>query len=319
MDLSRLNLVQDAPLGARVSMRVAEPSGAQSDVVGEVVRYGGDHLEIQPWDRGPVMVALDSIVACRQVPAKALRPRSSAADLERLASHQWPGLRMVRLGGWEIRLGDGCTKRANSALAEGDPGLALADAVRRVEEVYTEAGLAPRLEVVVGEAPHPARDLCLALGWQPEGATCFLVTDLRQATEVPDDAGVEVVTTWTPSPDDAWLAGPSRGRSLFGRIVTAAPADYLALRMGAESGDVVATARVARTADWAGLSCLWVAPEVRGRGLGRRLLHEITGHSLADAARFAYLQVEESNEMALAWYLRAGWQEHHRYAYLRRV
>lgn len=308
MDLSRV-----APLGTRVSIRYADPDGAERDAVGEVVRYAGTHLELQPWDRGPLLIPLAGIRACRQVPPRAIRPSSPPADIERLASHQWPGLTMVRLGGWEIRRGNGCTRRANSTLPEGDPGTPLARAVEEVIRLYEEQGLVPRFRVAAREGErHGVAEDCASRGWSSEAPSRVLVADLRRLT-APTQGDDALVLSWADAPDADWLRSHA-GDASFAGVVSAAPARYLTAR---SSGEAIGVARLAHTADWVGISSLWVDPAHRGHGAGRTLMAALLGEARRAGARFGYLEVADDNTLARDWYLRQGWQEHHRYAYWR--
>ena len=72
------------------------------------------------------------------------------AELEAVAARGWRAPDEARLGGWLLRAADGFTGRANSALAVGDPGLPLADALTRVCDWYAARGLPPMVAV-----PHP--------------------------------------------------------------------------------------------------------------------------------------------------------------------
>ena len=51
------------------------------------------------------------------------------AELEAVAAQGWRAPEEAPLGGWLLRAAEGFTGRANSALAVGDPGLPLADAL----------------------------------------------------------------------------------------------------------------------------------------------------------------------------------------------
>ncbi len=118
------------PRGIRVSVRHLDSDAVAHDLVGEVVDVAAEHLTVLPWDRGAQTVDLSRVVAWRRVPPKTVRPSSTPADMARLVARAWPGLEVERLGGWELRASGGYTRRANSALCEGDPGTDVADRVR---------------------------------------------------------------------------------------------------------------------------------------------------------------------------------------------
>ena len=54
---------------------------------------------------------------------------------------------------------------------------------------------------------------------------------------------------------------------------------------------------------------MWVAPRVRGLGLGRRLLHELERHAARAGARSARLETNRSLTEAIELYRRSGYRE----------
>ena len=79
----------------------------------------------------------------------------------------------------------------------------------------------------------------------------------------------------------------------------------------AEDGRLVGMARGHMTADprVADLYGMWVAPEARGRGAGRRLLDAVAGWARAQGALRLVLWVAEDRPEARALYARAGFVE----------
>ena len=62
-------------------------------------------------------------------------------ELEIIAAKGWRAPEEERLGGWLLRAAQRFTGRANSALAAGDPGIPLAEAVLAVRRWYAEREL----------------------------------------------------------------------------------------------------------------------------------------------------------------------------------
>jgi DNA-binding MarR family transcriptional regulator len=54
---------------------------------------------------------------------------------------------------------------------------------------------------------------------------------------------------------------------------------------------------------------MWIAPQARGLGLGRRLLEKLEAHALAGGARVAHIETSADLTEALALYRSAGWVE----------
>jgi ribosomal protein S18 acetylase RimI-like enzyme len=66
------------------------------------------------------------------------------------------------------------------------------------------------------------------------------------------------------------------------------------------------------------LSCLGVEARARRRGVGRALTRAAVHAAVAEGARRAFLQVEESNEVALELYADLGFTPAERYHYRQR-
>jgi N-acetylglutamate synthase len=71
-------------------------------------------------------------------------------DLEVIAAKGWRAPEEERLGRWLLRAAQGFTGRANSALAAGEPGVPLAEAVLAVRRWYAERKLPAMVAV-----PYP--------------------------------------------------------------------------------------------------------------------------------------------------------------------
>src|SRR5215475_5872296 len=92
----------------------------------------------------------------------------SIDDLERAATSGWQATEQERLGDWLLRAASGFTGRANSALAAGDPGRPLTEAIEAVCRWYAARGLPPMIAVSypAGQPGESALDRLLAsLGW----------------------------------------------------------------------------------------------------------------------------------------------------------
>ncbi len=237
----------------------------------------------------------------------------------------WPPLRAhVTPDGWRVGISGGFTRRANSALPLGHPAN-LAAAVGRVEAVYDEAGLATVFRVGTGAPPALADELA-ARGYAERARTDVLVRAVEPVATRPlahgggraarDGDGPHVQVA--DEPDAAWLRaflGLKQGADadVARAVLTGAPAQYLT---AVAQGVVVGTLRVACTEQWAGLSCLAVAPEARRSGLGTALTRHGLALAYGHGAHRAFLQVEAANVDAAALYARLGFVLADGYRYL---
>nr|WP_284303448.1 hypothetical protein [Mobilicoccus caccae] len=200
-----------SPALRRVSVRRRLPGGEVGDVVGHLLEETKDSWSILPEDRPAIVVPRADVVAWREVPPRAVRPSSSAGDVSRLLATHWPGTETARLGGWLLRAGGGFTKRANSALTDGDPGCARGEALELVRAWYAERGMLPHLSVLGGPTER-AEDP----GWVAFDETLVLACDLRRLSSgpgLPEHVRLEVDAA--PQEDwlDVWRSGIGRGRS----------------------------------------------------------------------------------------------------------
>jgi GNAT superfamily N-acetyltransferase len=237
-------------------------------------------------------------------------------DLELLTARGWRGWETERLGDWLLRAGGGFTGRANSALVVGDPGCPLPEAVDAVTRWYAAHDLRPAVQLP-GTQARAAATAFAAAGWERDEDTLVLTAPLPAARE-----DGRVVVDLSPAPEDAWLAGyrhgggplpPAARRVLIG----AEDVVFASVRLDPEPAPLAAVARGVVTDDWLGVSAVTVEEEHRRQGLASAVMAALYRWGAERGARWAYLQVVQSNAAARALYHRDGFVEHHRYHYRR--
>jgi len=241
----------------------------------------------------------------------------SIAEVEAVAAQGWRAPEEARLGGWLLRAAEGFTGRANSALAVGDPGLPLADALARVCDWYAARGLPPMIAI-----PHPLGrpgdghvDRFLdRRGWGVRAGPAVVMT---AATAGVPRSGPAAGTELRPEPDQAWLDLYHGYRGLLPpvarRLLLSAP--FQAFASIRRDGGTVAIGRVAVAAGWGGLSAVAVHPGHRRAGLAGAITAALAGAAAGQGAARLYLQVAEDNTPAIALYARCGFTGHHGYRY----
>ncbi|WP_037869267.1 hypothetical protein, partial [Streptomyces sp. SPB074] len=153
--------ISASDVGKRVTVRsVAEeaaPGAAFTDTVGILTSWDEDVLLVTRRDGTRVRLAREAVVAAKTVPAAPARRRGPAADYAELARIQergWRAAEREELGGWLLRAsvvdGAGFTRRANSVLPLGDPGVPLPEALGRVREWYAARGLPAYAQLATG-------------------------------------------------------------------------------------------------------------------------------------------------------------------------
>lgn len=290
------------------------PTGgpAFTDVLGVCTAWGDDVCVVES-DRGPVRIALADVVSGKPVPARpSVRHRVSVLDAERHTARLWAGITVVRMGDWELRHEETPAgrrrKRANSALALGDPSLPLPDAAARVVGHYGALGLTPMVQV---ERDSTTEAGFASLGWAvvPGGDADFLMASVSRALRA------SVTAAPGAEPRLRTLDDPSAGRRADAGPLAHPHAPSVEVVLEQE-GRRAAWGRGALDGDWLGLHAIEVAPEHRRRGLGTTAVAALLEWGAERGATTAWLHVETDNVPALALYERLGFSAHHGCRYL---
>lgn len=199
----------------------------------------------------------------------------------------FPRMISIRLGEWVLRWEPWprgrVRKRANSALAIGDPGRPLDEAVEQVQRFY---GNRDRQVIAQVVADSPVHQDLLGRGWASVrgGDAHFLLAEPSAVLRSCADSGAPLEVD-----DD-------------GRHVTVSgPRE----RGEASLDD-----------GWLYIYGLYVEPAARGRGRARVVMGDLLRWGLAHDATVVWLHVETDNAPALRLYERLGFQRHHTLSYL---
>lgn len=346
--------ITTADVGKRVSVRrstgAEHPGERFTDTVGVLTSWDKGVLRITRRSGEIVHIAESDLVAGKVVPSAPGRgarrgvPAASAAELTRVAARAWPAVEREPLtpdapDGWLLRAAagraegpgggpQGFTRRANSVLVRGEPGLPLDEALLRVTAWYTERGLPPYVQLSTGAegTQEQLADELDRRGWRREVSAHVLVGALAPlADRDPGPARVrlsrDVDEGWmtryrrsagpTPEADAVLRGGPS---VWFADCPAPAPAD----RDAADAPQPpAAIGRLVVDGRWAGFTAVEVAPELRRQGLASAVMTALARQALDEGASAAYLQVETDNAAALALYEDLGFVVHHTYHHWR--
>lgn len=231
---------------------------------------------------------------------------SEVRRLEELAFAGWPALESRDIAGWRLRLAGGYTKRANSINALGPDTATDAATVERFESTYRERGQPPvwRLSPL---APASIDGILAGRGYRRIERSLLQVCPLRP--DFPTASEVQI----HPQPTAAWVEAfcthsPVRPehRDPMRRMLSAIPAAGFAFVE--EAGRPMAMAIGAVQGDHMGLFDVLVMPYARRRGLARKVTESLYAWAYAAGARFAYLQVVETNAAAMPLYAAQGFR-----------
>ncbi|MEG8280746.1 GNAT family N-acetyltransferase [Streptomyces sp. AHA2] len=314
--------VTPADVGKRVSVRslIEPPVSLEkfTDTVGVLTSWDNGVLLITRRSGERVRIAESALVAGKVVPAAPARRRGPAAsyeELARVAARAWPPVESERLGDWELRAASGFTRRANSVLPLGEPGLPLDEALDAVRRWYGERGLPAYVQTATG-AEGAQELLCAALeerGWVREVTAELWVGPLAPVADL--EQSPQVVLSRDAGED--WLARYRRkgvGEAAL-RVLRAGPSVWFATVPG--PSEPAAIGRCVVDGRWAGFAAVEVDPALRRRGLGTAVMATLARRALDEGASAAWLQVETGNAAARALYAGMGFAAHHAYHHYR--
>ncbi|MGW4300172.1 GNAT family N-acetyltransferase [Streptomyces sp. NPDC004376] len=330
--------VRIAPVdvGKRVSVRrltqTGRPGEKFTDTVGVLTSWDNGVLMITQRDGRTVRIQESGLVAGKVVPAVPARRRGPAAgqaELAQVAARAWRPVESERLGQWELRAAGGFTRRANSVLPLGEPGLPLDAALLAVRRWYDERGLPAYVQTASGPdgVPEP---LCAELerrGWTREVTAELWTGGLAPVADRAEGAGVVL----SREADEAWLARYQRkgvsdvalrvlgwGSPRSSEVESGGqPSVWFATVPGAAGEAPAAIGRCVVDGRWAGFAAVEVDPARRRQGLATEVMAALARRALEEGASAAWLQVEESNTGARTLYDRLGFAPHHAYHHYR--
>ena len=240
--------------------------------------------------------------------------RELTLSLERRLVNAWPSFEVELAEGWMLRFADGYSKRANAATPI-EPGARLdADLVEAIGDSFAVRGL-PVCFRLTGVEDAGADALLAACGFTELEPSLGLAAPLEGGVLL--DPSIVLI----PAPTAAWViaaaaayGGEKSDHDTLARILTRIrqPAAFATLNL---DGEDAAWGFGVVERGYVGLYDIVVAPELRGLGLGRRLVAGLMSWGHASGAHTAYLQMRAGNEVAAALYRSLGFETVYRYTH----
>jgi GNAT superfamily N-acetyltransferase len=304
-------------IGARVTIRLREASGGFRDIVG-ILQPSVDGVNQLINAKGHTLTfSEDEIAIWREIKPLPDRAGTGAPfsirvqELELLSDLTWPADQITEMGKWRLRISDGFTMRANSALPTGaapygEPGQAIDKAIDEVVKIYLEKKLTPTFTLPL--PVYEELDKYLEeLGWKVKVGAEYLVN------EIPDNLDLEIANFQidiAKEPTIEWLEVQSDHK--LEQIMRNYPARYAQIKFETKT---IAVGRIATLGKWSLATRVYVNPEFRGKGVGTLLMKALMKAAKEDGATKLGLQVDIENGAGLALYKSMGFRFHHSYRY----
>lgn len=233
--------------------------------------------------------------------------------LERALLHVWPSVATEMHGAWVLRFAHGYSARANSASALS-PDAEIGEKLLHRSEAFFDGYKLPAQFRISPLAKSGSIKALQAAGYIFKDEALTMTAALTGFARHP-------AVAIAPAADEAWLSGvtalnedaskrePGHLKSITSRIKPP-----VAFATTAHGGRGVGYAVCAVHGGWAELGSIIIAPEARGKGLGRRLVTSLLQWATANGAANAFLQVDVENQPAISLYRSLGFVDCYRYS-----
>ena len=227
----------------------------------------------------------------------------------------WPSHQTVLVGDWLCRFAQGYSGRANSACAVREAARLEEAEIQHIEGLYRGAGQRPsfRLSPLTGEALRARLE---TRGYRPEDGSVGMIGPAFGG-DLPSELLLE------ERPAEGWLAGacqwqvaskqdPAKLLGIVGNIRV--PTRFATLH---HQGRPAAFGLISLDRGMAEFGAVIVDPEIRGAGLGRKLVAGMINWAHSAGAERIFLQAAIENDVARGLYRALGFVDLYSAAYWR--
>ncbi|MET0528101.1 MAG: GNAT family N-acetyltransferase [Microvirga sp.] len=235
--------------------------------------------------------------------------------LESRLLNAWPSFDYQIYDGWILRLANGYSKRANSATPFRS-GVGLDDElIDYMIARFVEANVRPTFRLNGIEAPDVNERLKLR-GFKEVEPTHVLTSSITSA-----DCERDPEVALDPQPSKRWVreaahsyGGDKSDDATLLQIVSRIRQEAAFATLSLDDKPVAWGLGVVERG-YIGLYDIVVSPDLRGIGLGRRVVSSLIAWGCQQGAHTAYLQVREENEVARSLYGALGFGTAYRYTH----
>ena len=223
--------------------------------------------------------------------------------------------------GWLLKFSEGYTGRANSVSPLYPSSKSIAEKVAFCEDMYKKQGLPCQFKLT--ELDTELNDFLAERGYKVATPTDLMVCDLDcpAKSEEAQDTKIEYVFSTTP---DKWLPiffkvheiNDAHDQDVYTRMIEKVLIDTIYCTL-LYDGKPAACSSVAIENGYTLLQNVIVSSELRGYGLGKKVCSAILEKSRETGAQHAYLQVVQTNTVAVNLYKNLGFEKIYSYWYMK--
>jgi ribosomal protein S18 acetylase RimI-like enzyme len=244
-----------------------------------------------------------------------MNDHSLIIGLESRLLNAWPSFDYQAYDGWILRLANGYSKRANSATPLLPGAYLDDDLIDYMIARFVQGNVRPTFRLNGLEAPDTDERLKLR-GFKDVEPTHVLVAPITSGDcELDPEVALDpqVSKRWVREAASSYGGDKADDETLL-KIVSRIRQEtrFATLHLDEEP---VAWGLGVVERGYIGLYDIVVAPELRGIGLGRRVVTSLMAWGCQEGAHSAYLQVREENEVARSLYGALGFETAYRYTH----
>ncbi len=235
--------------------------------------------------------------------------------LESRLVNAWPSFDYQVYDGWILRLADGYSKRANSATPFLPHAALDEELIDCMIARFVEANVRPTFRLNGLQAADVDERLRLR-GFKEIEPTHVLVAPIKQG-----DGEIDREVELVPHVSKRWVreaaasyGGDKADDATLLKIVSRIRQKAAFATLSLDEKPVAWGLGVVERG-YLGLYDIVVAPDLRGIGLGRRVVSSLMAWGCGQGAHSAYLQVREENEVAHSLYKALGFEIAYRYTH----
>lgn len=233
---------------------------------------------------------------------------------EDTANAAMPCLEVHPYEGWQRRISNGYTKRANSVHPLSEITMPLAQAIADCEAFYQAHNLPCIFKMTEASTPATLDDALSERGYALMSPTLMQVCPLTARVDAELHGSPHLTQDWLTTYQTIDPVPPAFHQTLADMLSAVAfPTWYAALKD--ETGRMIAVGTGVQQGPLVGLFNIVVEASQRGHGLGRQIVRILLTWAQQQGAQQAYLQVSADNTPAIQLYQSLGFETLYRYWY----